>query len=114
MPLRSTKRLDPKPISLELKDPSPEKKHHSLTASVQVQLELSPYKDVTNEVSFMLNKTQARMLVRTLQAALKADSHYCMEVIRTEGNVIVRNLYTRDEGMSMLTGVNAKIILDNY
>jgi hypothetical protein len=86
---------------------------NQLSQTVQVLLELSPHA-ASNEVSFMLNKTQARLLIRKLQRALDKNSDFCTDVLKIEKQLLVRQPYSAEEGMHMLHNVNGRIILDNY
>lgn len=85
----------------------------ALNSLVQVYVQLSPYEGLHNEVSVMLNKKQARHLIRKLQRALKEDSHYCLPVLEFD-HVRVINPNSSIHHTNLTDGVTGKIILDNW
>jgi hypothetical protein len=83
----------------------------ALSSQVQVCNTLSPYGKY-NKVSIMLNKTQAKFLIRALQKALDKESDYCTKVVKVK-NVIVRNPHSVDLP-PIMHDVEGDIMLDNY
>ncbi len=84
----------------------------NLGDNVQLLIKITP--GIESEVEMLINKAQARLLIRKLKAALRKNSDLCEPIIDLDQLITVREPYNEDHDRKFVKGVSGRLTLDNY